>query len=208
MSTGRDNYELDYLNYNYLLYFNRFCFELAYIPNDPYTIQKRLNGESWDGFVLSGENDVQVAFFTADKNEMMSYRREYCESKIVNFGIKHNLPILGICRGLHFINLFFKGSLGIVQSRGHVNCDHEVLFCNEGLKFPKQQLGFVNSFHNYGVLKRDLGRELCFFAVSQDDVVEGLFHVSHRIIAVQWHPERRSVYSSIDDDLIVNHFNI
>ena len=42
-------------------------------------------------------------------NDKISKTRLKVEFNLIKFGLKNNIPILGICRGMQVINLFFKG---------------------------------------------------------------------------------------------------
>ena len=51
-------------------------------------------------------------------------------------------------------------------------------------------------------MDNDLSDELRTFAVSEDNLIEGLYHPNLPIAAVQWYPERKSPNKSINDKFI------
>ena len=52
--------------------------------------------------ILPGGNDLY------SKNKMSKTRLKV-EFELIKYGLKNDIPILGICRGMQVINLFFKG---------------------------------------------------------------------------------------------------
>ena len=61
----------------------------------------------------------------------------------------------------------------------------------------------VNSFHCQGVTRETLAGDLRSFAMHEaSGVVEGLFHPTRAVAAIQYHPERRRTYDSVDLRLV------
>jgi putative glutamine amidotransferase len=99
-------------------------------------------------------------------------------------------PVLGLCRGMQTINVFFGGTLlqdiqghsavGGADRRHAVRTDRRspLAFCGE----------IVNSAHHQAVDRLGSGLQAAQWA--DDGVVEALCHQSSPVWAVQWHPER------------------
>ena len=111
-------------------------------------------------------------------------------------------PILGICRGIQFINAILGGTLYQDITKQHPSSIehhqvppydipvHEVDVVENS---PLQKcLGIsrlsVNSYHHQAVKR--IAPELSVMAVSTDGIIEALYRPNSRFLwAVQWHPE-------------------
>lgn len=123
--------------------------------------------------------------------------------------IEKSLPILGICRGMQFINVFFGGSLiQDIRSKLGRTVNHRHPHLNKIVDVTLGQLLgatelVVNSFHNQGIMTHSLAPPLKVFAVSKGDgLIEGFLHPTYPILGVQWHPERPGSSTELDFRLI------
>ena len=64
-----------------------------------------------DGLILSGGNTIADYSDNNDKQDSISIERDIYEQALIKVAIKTNTPILGVCRGLQVINVFYKGGL-------------------------------------------------------------------------------------------------
>jgi putative glutamine amidotransferase len=124
--------------------------------------------------------------------------RDKMEFNVISHAVAHGLPVLGICRGMQLINVFFKGDLYqeikpfyleeinkhsilpyvkiFVERRSRL---YSILQCH-ALK--------VNALHHQAV--RQPGRDIDIVAWEINGLVQAIESVSHDfIIGVQWHPE-------------------
>lgn len=163
---------------NFLLNVNSFP---IMIPNTLSNVHEFLNEMKLDFIILSGGDNI------GDFPE-----RDKTEHEIINYAIKHNIPILGICRGMQILNDFFGGSIITTNNQNHVGKPHNIDFINSKFsKLIEQKSLQVNSFHNNIIKKECLGKNLESFALSKtDDTIEGYFHLNLPIMGVMWHPER------------------
>ncbi len=170
-----------------------------------------------DGLVLSGGEDVHPRFYghpeylSAYSLDDIDEARDEFEMKLLDYAGKHQLPILGICRGLQVANAYFGGTL-IPDIPSFGKPDHtkhgEGKDRYHGISVtPGSMLqgitgaaaGEVNSAHHQSV---DLpAPALTVNAVSADGIVEGMERRdagNHPfLLLVQWHPERMSDQESV-----------
>jgi len=130
--------------------------------------------------ILSGGNNL----LKINVNKENIYR-DYINKKILNYGIKNKIKIIGICLGAQFIADKFSSS--IVKVSKHVG-NHKIFYEKKMLKnnFPLSDK--INSFHNYGIKK--LGKNLVPLARAQDKTIELFIHKKLKLIGLMWHPER------------------
>lgn len=167
--------------------------------------------------VLSGGNNISPVLYKG-KNKFTddcSAARDRTEKTILSFAINKKIPILGICRGLQFINVYFGGKLiqdiRELPGAGHFpgNKSHSVMIVDKSLgDILKKQKQKVNSFHNQGVNFDCLAKPLKAFAISDDNaLIEGVYHQDLPIVGIQWHPERKGVSAQLNKALIDSFIN-
>ncbi|PLK43100.1 gamma-glutamyl-gamma-aminobutyrate hydrolase family protein [Emticicia sp. TH156] len=162
-----------------------------------------------DGVLLTGGEDVNPRFYFKPENlplcnsEFMDEKRDEFEWKICEYVFANKVPLLGICRGLQFVNVFLGGTLiGDIPSIGKNN--HSKYYEGKDRYHlievsPDSTLagiagatsGEINSAHHQSV---DIpAQTLKINAMSEDGIVEGLEWKAvsdHALTLVQWHPER------------------
>jgi len=69
-------------------------------------------------------------------------------------------------------------------------------------KFLNKKKIMVNSYHNQGMDNNSLSPELKPFAISEDGIIEGIYHPKYPIAGVLWHPERKSTDEEINKKII------
>lgn len=121
-----------------------------------------------NGIIISGGNDI-------DKNSL----RYKIEKRLTDISKKKNIPLLGICHGLQFINYVEGGSLKKINN--HVRVYHKI---KSNFDYPLK----VNSYHEYGV--KNLGRNFEIIAYSEDNQIEAIKHKKYNWLGWMWHPER------------------
>lgn len=71
--------------------------------------------ETVDGFLLTGGHDIDPKRYGAESPEgkisQITPEREEVEYLILSYAYKFDVPLLGICRGMQMMNVFFGGTL-------------------------------------------------------------------------------------------------
>ena len=145
--------------------------------------------ESFDGFLFTGGQDVSSC-----------PERDKEETLLLQKALEADKPVLGICRGLQFINVFLGGTLwqdipsqhpsAIVHRQGkpYGVPTHQVSISGELQSLLGKDILDVNTLHHQAV--KDLGSGLTSMAVAPDGLIEAFQMPDKRFVwAVQWHPE-------------------
>lgn len=161
--------------------------------------------EGVDGLLLTGGHDVAPEVYHEQRSSCCGPScpaRDSMEKILFELALKHDKPVLGICRGLQLINALLGGTLyqdlptehpSVIEHHQQppysVPC-HEVVLI-EGSPLS-ELLGLkainVNSYHHQAVKK--LAESLCVMALAEDGLVEAAYEPTKKFVwAVQWHPE-------------------
>lgn len=151
-----------------------------------------------DGILLTGGNDLNI--FTASEE---SLKRDVFEKQLIEYGIKNNIPIFGVCRGMQIIAQYFDSSFKQVSNQ--VGIRHN-LDANKKSKYYNQlsQIKNVNSFHNYAI--NILSDKLLISATDANGVIKAVEHNTYKIFAQMWHSEREDLMNKAELDLIKRFF--
>ena len=195
----------DVLENAYVKYFEGFGIKLIPIPNISQDIGLYFEELPIKAIILSGGNDINPELYNQKPVYIrdLSVFRDNTERKLLEIAIKKRLPVLGICRGMQFINVFFGGRI-IQNIKEHVATRHGVKIIDHSLsKLLNKTIIVVNSYHNQGISKECLPPELKAFALSEKDgIVEGIYHQNYPIAGIQWHPERPGSAKEYDKKII------
>ena len=159
----------------------------------------------FDGFLLTGGQDVAPALYgeaVSDKCGEPCPERDAMETVLLKYALEADKPILGICRGIQFLNVYFGGTLyqdlpaEYTSDTEHhmtppydraVHCVRLTAGSPLHALLEKDILG-VNSYHHQAI--RCLAPELLPMAYSEDGLAESVYLPDKRFVwAVQWHPE-------------------
>ncbi|MEO9477626.1 MAG: gamma-glutamyl-gamma-aminobutyrate hydrolase family protein [Cyclobacteriaceae bacterium] len=174
--------------------------------------------DNMDGFVFQGGTDLSPASYGEEPigRWMGDPQRDEYELRLMAMAMKTGKPILGICRGMQLMNVYFGGSLyqdTSTQREGaitHRNADlydalsHEIRFTS-GKILEKIYQGSassrVNSVHHQSI--KSLGPNLEILAeCPEDNVIEAIGYTKAPagwIMGVQWHPE---FYERLKEEIV------
>ncbi|OIK10737.1 peptidase C26 [Bacillus sp. MUM 116] len=161
-----------------------------------------------DGLLLTGGSDLSPHFFGQPFKKGLGrivLIRDQFEMKLIDKAIRKQLPILGICRGLQLLNVYFGGTL--IQDMD-LYCQTDINHSGSGYTSPKSSIAHKVSFPKDSIFYRCFGKDqlevnsihhqvvdvlgdgLEIAAISEDGMIEGIVHKDYPFIAaVQWHPE-------------------
>lgn len=150
--------------------------------------------EDCDGLLLPGGGDLEPWRYgqlnTASRG--LEPERDRAELELLERFTALRRPVLGICRGLQTINVFFGGTL-IQDLPGHGAAGerdrlHTVRTApgSPGRMWGERPI--VNSAHHQAADRLGTGLRAVQWAL--DGTVEALVHRALPVWAVQWHPER------------------
>jgi len=180
--------------YDYISFFEKLNYRIILIPNNTKQLAKYFE-DRIDLVVLSGGNNVNPLFYQSSDVLVDVYNdRDNIEKYIVEIAIKKSIPVFAICRGFHFLNIYFGGRLSH-NILNHVNVSHSL---SSKLSFLNNKI--TNSYHNQAIKKDGLGKDLEILAVAEN-YVESFKHKTEIILAIQWHPERQN--RDFDQELIL-----
>jgi len=152
------------------------------------------------GLLLTGGDDLGLGEREAGGPQPTA--RDWTEAKLLDAALRRELPVFGVCRGLHLINRYFGGSITRQLPEPHAGRDHGVRLLEGVAHLPAGATIEVNSYHDQGVLDYGVAPPLATFAATPAGVVEGIYHPERPVIAVQWHPERPSPAADLDRVLL------
>ncbi len=178
------------------------CLPLV-LPFDPDPARIRAMARLCDGFLFTGGEDIDPPLYGEEilpECGGLCRERDDFELALMAEAEKLQKPMLGICRGVQVMNVFYGGSLWqdlesqkdlekTLHSPGHYREQHEVLVKPDtrlaSILGPGPMA--VNSSHHQAVK----ATRLTVCAVTADGLVEAVEQPgAHFVLGVQWHPER------------------
>ena len=165
--------------------------------------------DEFDGFLFTGGHDVSPELYGAARIPecaATSAARDSMETVLFDLAYKADKPVLGICRGIQFINAVMGGELWQdlptqrpSEIEHHQSPPYDVPVHSVTIEENSPLFALlddlldggrlsVNSYHHQAV--KTLAPGLGVMAVSEDGLIEGIYDESRRFMwAVQWHPE-------------------
>lgn len=159
-----------------------------------------------DGLILTGGVDIDPVHFgeqLLNETVVVSPERDAAEQKVLDLAVRRDIPMLGICRGIQMLNVYFGGSLyqdipGQIPSKiqhrmekpFHRTCHGcDVIPDSPLFSLLGRDSIPVNSHHHQAVKNVAPGFQV--MARSEDGIIEAICNPQKEFCwGVQWHPER------------------
>lgn len=158
-----------------------------------------------DGFLFTGGHDVSPAIYGAEakfNNLACCRERDEMEWILLDMALQADKPLLGICRGIQFLNAALGGTLyqdipSELDSplEHHQTPPYDVPIHHVSIETDSPLFALlrektipVNSYHHQAV--KELAPPLKAMAYAEDGLVEAVYLPEKKYVwAVQWHPE-------------------
>jgi gamma-glutamyl-gamma-aminobutyrate hydrolase PuuD len=165
--------------------------------------------EEMGGLLLVEGEDIEPQRYVHDEANLRYLEKTHplkdeIEVRLARHALRHDLPILGICRGSQLLNVICGGTLyGDVQKEKqsalkHINYGEEydqyrhlvrIVPSTPLAEWYRRPTLEVNSYHHQGV--RRLSTHFQAMAHAEDGLVEAFYDPRRRfVVGLQFHPER------------------
>lgn len=149
--------------------------------------------EHCDALLIPGGYDLHSYYLHEPVHESCTFYdslQDHFDFYCIDLFVRHEKPILGICRGMQLLNVYLGGNLlQHIDAQAHAPSHiHNIQLTSRSFLhqlYPNTVS--VNSYHHQVV--GHLGKGLIASAHSDEAYVEAIEHVNHKIFGVQWHPE-------------------
>lgn len=147
-----------------------------------------------DALILTGGGNVNPHLYGKSTRKLNSVdtATDVAELYLIESFLNSRKKIIGVCKGLQILNVYFGGTLKFLNSHSQVNAKdsfHDVYTRkNTFLRNIYGEKKCVNSAHCMAIDK--LSPALSVSATSSDGIIEGVYNKRLNIYAVQFHPER------------------
>ena len=184
---------------------------LRSLGHSPEAVYGEISPDEYDGLLLPGGGDIDPARYGQEPDGSWPPDKELDAIQLAALDafIKAGKPVLGICRGHQLINIYFGGTL--IQDLPNAE-DHKMVETGDGRTDNRHEVtaypdtfmrkvyggrAAVNSAHHQAIDR--LGEGLIEAAMSDDGVVEAVYHETLPVWGVQFHPERMCCAFASDD---------
>ena len=168
-----------------------------------------------DAMLLSGGVDVHPALYGQEPsaaNLTTDTERDGLEWALLDQFISRRKPVLGICRGIQLLNVYFKGTLyqDISEMPGGLHTNgvmHYIDLAPNTLLYDIfGSTLMANSYHHQAIDRLAPGLKASGFDRKENgSFLEAFEHEELPVLGVQWHPERMLTPEAIGSGLVDMH---
>lgn len=164
----------------------------------PITTLNPTEVSSCDALILPGGGDITPAFFGEHNNGSQNIDTELdiLQFQALEYALKKQIPILGICKGMQVINVAFGGTLvqdmptsHIHRHVGHDQYHQTFIEKDSWLHHLYGRESYVNSAHHQCINRLGKGLRAVQWC-PEDNCIEAIVHTKFSLLGLQWHPER------------------
>ncbi len=158
------------------------------VPNRPDWLAAWLRQQRIDGLLLTGGNSLQSCGGDAPE-------RDQAETHLLDYAIQHQLPVLGVCRGMQL--LMQRAGAKLQPVTGHVAARQEIEINSQPVA--------INSYHDWGTT--EVPAEYTSWAKADDGMIKAIRHRQDPVWGIMWHPERFAPFRPDDINLLQQVFD-
>lgn len=158
-------------------------------------------GREFDALLITGGSDIDPETYGGEAHpaiERTDPKRDALELSLIKRAHEENLPLMGICRGMQLINLYFGGTLHphihdfeLENTHSHTPLPRKEVMLEDDSRLHAllgQHRLLVNALHHQAVDRP--GNGMRAVAHDRNKIVQAIEHTELPfVMGLQWHPE-------------------
>lgn len=178
---------IDVLESTYVTYFENLGIDLFVLSNFTVNLNKILDENEFEVIILTGGGSLPTQFYNEIHGDIWQANRDKLEWKLMEYSVEKGIPVLGICRGMEYMNAYLGGKITKLTklNKNRSIGEEHIIILGDGVEI------YVNNYHNDGIYSKDLAKEFKTIGLDKEnDIVEAFYSKESKWLGLQWHPER------------------